>query len=150
MPMGVVLKQKHLFVTVSIACGLSPSTGFFTDVGSIRPSTTTPRMSPGAGPVRWKPGSRSDQAGCSRFAALYRKPTVLGRLHRMGWAGLGLGWAGLGWQSCPISVAEYSASTGRGPAALWAATNKGALLYPTSFHPFTRPFCIFVVREVLW
>ena len=64
-----------------------------------------------------------DRAGYSGFAVFYRKHRVLARLHRMGWAGLG--WGGLGLQSRPISVAEYSASSGRGPAAVGRSQRHG-------------------------
>ena len=75
---------------------------------------------PGAGAVSQGPGRAPDRAGCSGFAEFDRKPTALGRLHRMG--GAGLGWAGLGWAGAYRAVQSAGADIPRPAAAaqqLW-------------------------------
>ena len=59
-----------------------------------------PTLRQGPRPPKWLEPKWLRRAGCSGFAVFYRKPTALGRLHRMG---LG-GWGGLGQKKPPAAL----------------------------------------------
>ena len=109
--------------TVPKACELIHSTEIGTDVGSILRPQTPVRHSQNASGARNCPSGTSKQA---RSSGLQRICCILSKTHGSGPVaqnGLG-GWGGAGGlQSCPISVTEYSASSGRGPAAVGPEQN---------------------------